>query len=201
MRSGDSFGAPRIDRPTLPVASTTESLSSVHASAILAAADGMNPRSALLVRLLMLDGLKVGEAVDADAADVSGRPPDTLALRAATSRVITLHADTAELVAAYLGRRRRGPLLLSQHRARTSQRLTRFGVDYVIKQVAETAGVQGPVSANTLRRRFIAAAQERGEDLDDIRRSAGHADVRTTRRYLATNQKSVARQSDQQSRT
>jgi integrase/recombinase XerD len=98
--------------------------------------------------------------------------------------VIRLHPDTADLVATYLGRRRRGPLLLSEHRARVTERLTRFGVDYLLKQAAETAGIAGAVSANTLRRRFVTAAHERGEDLDDIRHSAGHADARTTRRYL-----------------
>jgi integrase/recombinase XerD len=145
----------------------------------------MNPRSALLVRLLMLDGLKVGEAVHADASDVAGKPPRmTLTLDAAIPRVIELHPDTAALLATYLGKRRRGPLLLSEHRAHVTERLTRFGVDYVVKQAAESAGIAGAVSANTLRRRFVMAAHERGDDLDGIRHSAGHADARTTRRYL-----------------
>jgi integrase/recombinase XerD len=181
---GTALAAPRIDRPTLPASSTTESLSASDATALLAAADQMNPRAALVVRLLMLDGLKVGEAVHADATDVEGQPPRMrLTLRAAPARVIQLHPDTADLVATYLGRRRRGPLLLSEHRARVTERLTRFGVDYLLKQAAETAGIAA-VSANTLRRRFVTAAHERGEDLEGIRHSVGHADARTTRRYL-----------------
>jgi integrase/recombinase XerD len=187
LERGTAGTSPRVERPTLPAASTTETLSDDDATAILGAADLMNPRSALLVRLLMLDGLKVGEAVQADATDVSGRPPRmSLTLDGATPRVIQLHPETADLLAAYLGRRRRGPLLLSEHRARVTERLTRFGVDYVIKQAAETAGIAGVVSGNTLRRRFVVAAHERGEDLDSIRHSAGHADARTTRRYLDT---------------
>jgi site-specific recombinase XerD len=189
LQHGYSLGAPRVDRPVVPVPSSTGSLSDDDATAILAAADNMNPRSALLVRLLVLDGLKIGEAVAADAADVSGRPPHmTLTLHGAIARDVQLHNETAASLAAYLGKRRRGPLLLSEHRARISERLTRFGVDYVIKQAAEIAGISGPVSGNTLRRRFVAAAYERGEDLDDIRQNAGHADVRTTRRYLPDTQ-------------
>ncbi len=184
---GTSLVTPRIERPALPASSTTESLSDTDAAALLAAADEMNPRSAVLVRLLMLEGLKVGEAVTADARDLNGKPPRlTLTLRTRKRQVIELHPDTAELLTAYLGARRRGPLLLSEHRARVTERLTRFGVDYIVKQAAENAGITGAVSANTLRRRFVMNADDHGQDLDGIRLRAGHADPRTTRRYLGT---------------
>ncbi len=183
----DGASSPHIDRPTLPLSSPTESLGPDEAEALLAAADEMSPRAGLLVRLMMLDGLKVGDVVRADAADVSGRPPRmTLALHPPSHRVVDLNRDTADLVAAYLGRRRQGPLFFSEHRARLTERLTRFGVDYVIKQAVAAAGIAGAISSNTLRRRFIVAAHERGEDLDEIRASAGHVDSRTTRRYLDT---------------
>jgi integrase/recombinase XerD len=184
---GTSLVTPRIERPALPASSTSESLSDTEAAALLAAADEMNPRSAVLVRLLMLEGLKVGEAVTADARDLNGTPPRvTLTLHARMRRVIELHPDTAELLTVYLGKRRRGPLLLSEHRARLAERLTRFGVDYIVKQAAETAGIAGPISANTLRRRFVMNADDHGQELDEIRLRAGHADPRTTRRYLET---------------
>jgi integrase/recombinase XerD len=184
---GSGLVAPRIERPALPAWSTTESLSDTDAAALLAAADETNPRSALLVRLLMMEGLKAGEAIRADARDLDGKPPHvTLTLRTRMRRVIELRPDTAELLTLYLGKRRRGPLLLSEHRARVTERLTRFGVDYIVKQAAETAGLTGPVSANTLRRRFVMNADDRGLDLDGIRSRAGHADPRTTRRYLET---------------
>jgi site-specific recombinase XerD len=184
LEPGETRISARIGRPALPGASATESLTDDDATAILAVADQTGARTALLIRLLMLDGLKVGEAVEADASDIAGRPPQmTLTLHAAMPRSIPLHPDTAALVAAYLGKRRRGPLLLSEHRARVTERLTRFGADYIIKQAAQTAGITG-VSANTLRRRFVIAAHERGETLDHIRNSVGHADARTTRRYI-----------------
>jgi integrase/recombinase XerD len=183
---GTGLATPRIERPTLPASSTTESLSDDDAAALLAAADQMNARSAVLVRLLMLDGLKVGQAVTADVGDLKGKPPRmTLALHGAMPRRIELHADTANVLAAYLGNRRGGPLVLSEHRARSTERLTRFGVDYIVKQTAEIAGIDGPVSANTLRRRFVMHAHDGGQELDRVRSDAGHADARTTRRYLS----------------
>jgi site-specific recombinase XerD len=186
-KRGTGLATPRIERPTLPASSTTESLGDDDATALLTAADQMNPRSALLVRLLMLDGLKVGEVVTADAGDLEGKPPCvTLTLHTGLPRVIELHPDTGKLLAAYLGNRRSGPLLLSEHRAHVTEPLTRFGVDYIVKQAAESAGIAGSVSANTLRRRFVMNAHDRGQDLDGIRADAGHADARTTRRYLHT---------------
>ena len=178
-------GDTEIERPTLESASTAELLTDVDARALLAAADRISRRSAVLIRLLMLDGLKVGEVIRADASDVRGRPPRmTLRLQDRHARTIGLHADTATAVRRYLGRRRDGPLLLSERRGRLPGRLTRFGVDYLVKQVAHEAALDQAVSGNTLRRRYVTAAHADGTDLDAIRRNAGHADRRTTRRYL-----------------
>ncbi len=180
--AGDGSPAPHIARPPVSARSNASLLGDTDARALLAAADGMNPRTAALIRLLVLDGLKLGEVVRADAADVSGRPPRmTLSL---PGREVRLHADTAKAVHAYLARRRDGPLLLNERRSSEPERLTRFGVDYVVKQAARTAGVSAAVSANSLRRRYVVAEHERGADIDQIRRNAGHADARTTRRYL-----------------
>jgi site-specific recombinase XerD len=179
---GASAGFADVARPTVTAARAADVLDDTDAAALLDAADGIAARAGALVRLLMLDGLKVGEAAAADAADVTGRPP-AMVLTVGT-RAIELHPDTAVALHAYLARRRAGPLLLSEDRARRSDRLSRFGIDYLIKEIAQAAGVGVPVSANTLRRRYVAAAHADGTALDDIRRRAGHADVRTTRRYL-----------------
>jgi integrase len=133
----------------------------------------------------MLDGLKVGEVIRADAADVSGRPPRmALQLHDRGARRVDLHPETGSAVRRYLGRRVDGPLLLSERRGRVPNRLTRFGVDYLVKQVAQAAGLEQKVSGNTLRRRYVVAAHADGTELDKIRDNAGHADRRTTLRYL-----------------
>ncbi len=175
----------RAARPPASGHSNAAILTDDEARALLAAADGVAPRVAVLIRLLMLDGLKVGEAVDADAADVKGRPPRvTLTLRGGAARTIALHPDTAAAIHQYVARRREGPLLLSEPRGREPGRLTRFGIDYLVRQVVDAAHLDRPVSGNALRRRYVIAAHADGAELDDIRRNAGHADERTTRRYL-----------------
>lgn len=179
---GATSGFADVARPTVTPRREVDVLGDSDAAAMLRAADDLAARDALLVRLLMLDGLKVGEAAAADATDVSGRPPAMVL--AVGARSVRLHPDTATVLHAYLARRREGPLLLSEGRARRSVRLSRFGIDYVVKEIARAAGVTQPVSGNTLRRRYVVTAHADGATLDDIRSRAGHADVRTTRRYL-----------------
>jgi integrase/recombinase XerD len=178
-------GDQKLARPTVADASTAEVLGEAEAAAVLAAADQIGPRSAAVVRLLMLDGLKLGEVIGADARDLAGRPPRmTLALEDPRSRIINLHADTSSALRTYLGRRHAGPLVLSERRGCEADRLTRFGLNYLVKQVAQAAALAQPISANTLRRRYVIAAHAGGTDLETIRYNAGHAERRTTRRYL-----------------
>ncbi len=188
---GDVGGFAAVARPVVRPSRRAAVLGDAEADALMQAADGIAARSGLLVRLLMLDGLKVGEAAAADAADVSGRPPAMVL--AVDGRSVRLHPDTAVAMHAYLARRREGPLLLSAARARRSDRLSRFGVDYLLKEVAEAAGLGGTVSGNTLRRRYVVAAHADGVALEAIRGRAGHADVRTTRRYLSTSDEPARR--------
>jgi site-specific recombinase XerD len=180
--------AAKVTRPSVTTTSATHVLAPTEVAALLAAADAMGPKASVLIRLLLLDGLKVGEAVALNAEHVRGRPPRMrLDLRRDTDtpgRVVALDAQTAVALHRYLAGRKRGPVLVNERRPRDLDRLTRFGVDFVVKRVAEAARIDARVSANTLRRHYVIAAHERGVGLDEIRRSAGHSDVRTTRRYL-----------------
>ncbi len=174
-----------VARPLVPARSTAEVLSDDDAGALLEAADRTSKRSAVLIRLLMLDGLKVGEVVRAEASDAHGQPPRmTLEVRGRTVRSIVLATETGRAVRRYLGRRRNGPLLLSNRRGQPSGRLTRFGVDYAIKEIAKVAGIDPTISGNTLRRRYVIAAHSSGTEIDRIQHNTGHANQRTTRRYL-----------------
>jgi len=165
--------------------STADALSDSDAEALLASADELGTRQGALIRLLMLDGLKVGEVVAADADDVRGRSAKSrLALRSRSAREVQLDPRTAGVLSKYLGRRRIGPLFLGEGRGRAPARLTRFGVDYLVKRVARAAGLPSTVSGNTLRRRYVIAAHADGASLEEIRQNTGHVSERTTRRYL-----------------
>jgi integrase/recombinase XerD len=180
-------GSSAVERPTLESASTAHALSDADAQALLDAADKTSMRAGVLIRLLMLDGLKMGEVVAADVSDLHGRPPRmTLGVARRGGPALTLHPDTTATVCRYLGTRRDGALLLTEQRGQPGKRLTRFGADYLIKQIAHTAGLASTISANTLRRRYVIDAHARGTDLEEIRHNVGHSAQRTTRRYLST---------------
>jgi integrase/recombinase XerD len=171
-----------VARPEVAAPRDRAALADAEIASLLRSADAVADRSGVLLRLLVLDGLRVGEAARADAADLSGRPP-SVALRV-SGRSIVLHPETATALAAYLGRRRSGPLLCGEVRGREGDRLTRFGVDYLVRQVAQLAGLDGRVTANALRRRYVVQSYAAGDGVDAIRDHLGHRDARTTRRHL-----------------
>ena len=84
----------------------------------------------------------------------------------------------------YLDGRTRGPLLLGESPARAPGRLTRFGADYLLKRISAEAGLERPISANTLRRSYVSSAYAKGASVKAIRDQLGHTDSRTTRRHL-----------------
>jgi site-specific recombinase XerD len=145
-------------------------------------------RTAVLVQLLLSEGMRLSEVLGLDHDDVSGgsgakrlrvrrhgRPIDLTVDRDSSRSIDRLqraltHGD--------------GPLLTGPRRAGRPTRLTRFGADHLLKQAATAAGIERPVSANVLRRTHVATAQRAGVHIEDIRQRMGHRDVRTTRRYL-----------------
>ena len=154
---------------------------------LIRSSERLGDRTAVLVGLMLFDGLKLAEVLAADAEDVSftsqgaqldlerGRDPHELVLDARTATALT----------SYLDGRNEGPLLLGESPTRAPGRLTRFGADYMLKRISADAGLAPAVSANTLRRSYVASAFAGGASVESIRAQLGHSDVRTTRRHLA----------------
>lgn len=149
-------------------------------------ATALDPRLDALVALLVLDGLKMGEALALDVSDVSGRSPKvsvTVRRRGETSRV-DLDRDSARAVRRCIARRPSGPLFTSgRPSTRTApRRLTRFGADHLFRRLV-IDGSADRVTANELRRFHITTAADRS-DLEHVRAGAGLADLRSVRRYV-----------------
>ena len=175
-----------VPRPARPATSSTDVLEPDEVAALLRAAERLGPKTTSLVCLLLLDGLKVGEAVGADVDDLQRRGRSTtLALGRDDGHrhEVTLDSRTARALDRYLDGRRDGPLLLSDPSGdRPPRRLTRFGANYLVKRAAQGARLVKSVSANSLRRSFAAAALEAGVHVRAVQSRLGHADIRTTRR-------------------
>jgi integrase/recombinase XerD len=157
------------------------------ALALLDAAAVVGPKVVVLVALLMLEGMKLAEALalDVDQLDGSGWSMRATVQRRGQAQGLALDGRTARAIAAYLDGRTSGPMVVGESPTRDpSRRLTRFGADFLLKRAASRAGLE-PVSANTLRRTYMSLSHRDGASLEDISRRVGHATARDTRRYLA----------------
>ena len=67
----DASPVVRVKRPRVSDRSSTTGLTEAELIALLAAADVDGPRSAALVTLLALNGLRIGEALAVDVGDLS----------------------------------------------------------------------------------------------------------------------------------
>jgi integrase/recombinase XerD len=175
-----------VERPATATRVPPPALDEHDALALLDAAAAVGPKVVVLVALLMLEGIKLAEALALDIEQLDG---SSWAMRATVTRRgaeqdLALDGRTARAITAYLDGRTTGPLLVgdspTQDRA---ARLTRFGADFLLKRAATRAGLE-PVSANTLRRTYISLSHRDGAAVEDISRQVGHASARDTRRYI-----------------
>lgn len=191
VNAGALTHSPTVTSPPRPsVAVTNESgTGELHAgevSLLVAASRSLGPRTAVLVGLLLFDGLRLAEVLSANVADVTIRPrrADITLTRPAGMRTFRVDQWTAAGLRQYVESRHGGPLLLGESPTRYRERLTRFGADYLLKHAGAQAQLSSPLTANALRRSYVARSHARGVSLEDIRERLGHADVRTTRRHL-----------------
>ena len=174
--------AEEVERPRLVAVAPPAELTESEAGALVAAAEDLGPKAAALVALLLIDGLKLGEALAVDVDDLGGDPPTLTVIRQGRRESLALHTTTAAAIAAYAHGRVMGPLLAGDEAAGT--RLTRSGAHQILKRATANAGISKSVSANTLRRYFASSAYRDGASVDDIRASLGVGERRTTRRLL-----------------
>lgn len=177
----------QVRRPTRSV-TPAPTLDDQQAAELFGAAEALGSKVAVLVGLLLWDGMKLGEALGLDVEQIERTRNGLRATvsRRGQSRSVLLDRRTAGAIRRYLGSRADGPLLVgASPTQQAGQRLTRFGADFLLKQAADQAGLGRAVSANTLRRTYITAARRSGTPVDDIRRHVGHTTTRDTRRYLS----------------
>jgi site-specific recombinase XerD len=183
-----------VVRPVVPATSGSDVLSAAEVRALLVAATALGPKTASLISLLVLDGLKLGETVAADTDHLTSRGRVLLLrlpARDDEQTELALHRDTARALVVYLDGRRDGPLLLAETPAGgPRRRLTRFGANYLVKRVVEAAELAPSVSANTLRRTYAASALDSGSNVRIVQQHLGHNDRRTTERLRTDRRRS-----------
>jgi site-specific recombinase XerD len=175
-----------VTRPSSPPHRARAGLTRREASALMSSARDIGPKVVVLVALLLVEGLKLAEVLglNVEHLDAGGRTMRATVTRRGTPHSVGLSRRTARAITAHLAGRSGGPLLVGDSPTQDGRsRLTRFGADFLLKRAAAGAGLD-PLSANTLRRTYIAASHRDGATVGHIAERVGHADPRATRRYL-----------------
>jgi site-specific recombinase XerD len=189
-----------VARPVVdPDYTATVGLDRDQARALLEAADSDTGaqalRTAVAVRLLLHNALRVDEACTADVADLcadAGHRVLRVTRKGARKAKVPLTPSTSAALDAYLADRGRwaglggvaaldGPLLATA----TGGRLRQAHLWELVRRLARAAGIEAweELSPHSLRHSAITFALDAGATLRDVQDYAGHKDPRTTRRY------------------
>ena len=184
--------APHRASTRLPVVLTEPQVAALLSSP--ATDDPADVRDRAVLECLYGTGVRVSELVGLDVGDVDFEE-ELLRVtgKGAKQRLVPLGRAAASALRAWLDGPRwtwlaaaRGPTdgraVFCNHRGR---RLTRQGVDLVVRRHARRVGLPAATSAHTLRHTCATHMLERGADVRVIQELLGHASVATTQRYTA----------------
>lgn len=192
-------------KPKPPRIPHTAALTLTQAHALLAAADDDdNPqalRTAAIVYLLLLCGLRVSELVGADLGQLGhdgghrvlrytakGGDEHLVAIPpAALARLDAYLAGRPDLAGDRLpvpagqppGARPVRPLIVTE----SGRRLDRGAIWRLLRRLARAVGIKATMSPHVLRHSYATLARNAGVPLEDVQEGLGHADPRTTLRY------------------
>lgn len=146
-------------------------------------------RNHAIIETLYGSGLRVSELIDIRISRIS--LPDLLMIvegKGSKERIVPLSPVAGELIESWLQQRSRmkikpaGQDILFLNRRGAP--LSRVMVFYIIKQLAELAGIKKKVSPHTLRHSFATHLLEGGANLRAIQEMLGHETIATTELYL-----------------
>jgi integrase/recombinase XerD len=172
---------PKVDRNDSP----TVGLDQGQARALLEATRRHGSRRDIaLVTLLIHNGLRISEALDADVEHLGAqRGHRTLRIRrkGGTERAAALPPAVTHALDDYLDAREHGPLFVTK----TGRRYDQPAAFRMLRRMARHAGldVADKLSLHSMRHTAITAGFDAGKSLRDMQDFAGHADPRQTRLY------------------
>jgi site-specific recombinase XerD len=173
-----------VRRPKAGSESQSTGLDRDELAALIAASVDDGPRSAALVLLLGMNGLRVSEVLTADVEHLDterGHQVLQITRKGGKRQTVPLAPRTADAVDILIGDRTTGPLFVTASGAR----MDRFATWRLLRKLARRAvpGKAGSLHPHDLRHAFVTLSLDAGASLRDVQDAAGHADPRTTRRY------------------
>jgi integrase/recombinase XerD len=187
VRAIDANPVAGADRPYVSRDhSATLGLSPEEVDALLERAREAGLRQHAVMTILADLGLRVGELVGLDLADLGwerGHRTVRFVGKGGKQRRRALTPGASAALDAYLAVRgdEDGPMFLTS----TGGRLDRHAVFRLMRRLAVEAGIPEAdrLSPHSLRHAFATTARAEGIPLEDVQDAMGHADPRTTRRY------------------
>lgn len=183
--------AARRSSTRLPIVLTEDQVAALLASP--ATDTPVDVRDRAILELLYGTGVRVSELCGLDLGDVDfDESLVRVTGKGSKQRLVPLGRATGTALSAWLlggaraallaagGTAAEGRAVFCNHRGR---RLTRQGVDLVVRRHARRAGLPAATSAHTLRHSCATHMLARGADVRVIQELLGHASVGTTQRY------------------
>jgi integrase/recombinase XerD len=174
-----------VRRPSVSEESSTTGLSAEELRRLLAAAAKHSPRMGALIGLLVLNGLRIAEALGADVRDYGhdrGHRVLRIVRKGGKAARVPLAPPVVRSLDAYLDGRTSGPIFLA---ADGTSRYPYQSAFSQVRRLARLAGIEAAdaITPHSLRHSFATEALSLGAPLQDVQDALGHADPRTTRRY------------------
>jgi integrase/recombinase XerD len=186
--------AQEAKRPKVSSAPVSIRLTRRQAATLLAHVNSLNDqRPGVIVRLLAETGMRVGELCGARVADLgmSGEHHTLAVIRKGGERQeLPIARGTWQRVKAYRGGRPDGWLLEVRRteRRQGDGRMDRSYVRQLLRRIARDAGLPAEVCdrmhPHVLRHSAATILAEDGVPIHEIQQLLGHADLRTTQRYI-----------------
>ncbi|MFC2099736.1 tyrosine-type recombinase/integrase [Candidatus Bipolaricaulota bacterium] len=150
-----------------------------------------NDRDRAMLRVLYFGGIRRQELCDLDVTDVEAERGRILIRdgKGGKSRAVLLPGTVLSELGRYTGRRRTGPLFLS---ARGKKRLSVRGVNYVVENAGDLAGLTNPnprlahINPHLLRHSFARHYLAKGGDIRKLSEQLGHASIAITHAIYGT---------------
>ena len=177
-----SSPAAGITRPRGSDESPTLGLDKAEAAAFLAAATASGPRDETLACLLLLNGLRVSEAVGLDHTHLGterGHRYVKVVGKGGKVRKVPLAPRTLDALDRATAGRTAGPLVAAE----AGGPLSRHGATRIVRRLARRAGLDKAISPHSCRHAYVTLSLDAGVPLRDVQDGAGHASPETTRRY------------------
>jgi len=188
MRTGTTnlspFANDLVQRPKVSNQTSVVGLTTEEATRICAVATD-NPRDLALVRLMFDVGLRVSEAlflrIERDFRDERGHHVVVIHGKGQKTRTGVLPVPTYRAVQTLMDGRTEGWLFETA----TGSQLSRGYAWRIVRRLAQKAGMDAvKVHPHAFRHTHATVAFERGATIYEVQKALGHADPRTSERYL-----------------